>query len=132
MEKLVSRLRLGKQVFFVNTTHDVESFLTRARIFVYCSWFRVEGLPLAILEAMALNIPVLTRNFAGAGEFLLDKENCYIFEKEEEFIQKAIWLLNHSQERELISASAKRYIKKYHSSENIGAYLEELGIRMVN
>ncbi len=127
LEKLVSKLKLEKQVSFVSTTHDVEKFLAGAKIFVYCSWFKVEGLPLAILEAMALGIPVLTRNFAGAEEFLLDKENCYLFKKEEEFIQKVVWLLNHNKERGLVSARAKEYVTRYHSPQNILIYLEQLG-----
>ncbi len=48
--------------------------LTAADVYVQSSRF-AEGLPLAIIEAMALKLPVVATRVAGVGEIVLDGEN---------------------------------------------------------
>lgn len=128
LSKMVKKYHLNKNVDFVKPKREVENFLARSRIFVFSSQVKAEGFPLVILEAMAIRTPVLTRDFAGAREFLEDGKNCYIFRTEEEFINKALWLLNSPEERKKISNKAYQYVKKYHSPQNILDYLRELGL----
>lgn len=128
LKKMRKDLGLSKNIIFMSSKHKVKRFLAQAKIFVYCSWAKVEGLPLAILEAMAVGVPILTREFAGAREFLKNGKNCYLFKTEKEFLEKALWLLNSPQERRKISIQASQYLKKYHSPENIKTYLRELNL----
>lgn len=128
LQEMTKKYDLEKNVDFIEPRHDVENFLAKAKIFVYSSQFRAEGFPITILEAMAIGTPVLTRNFAGAGEYLKNEENCYLFKIENDFIERAMWLLKSYNRRNLIAAKAKRYVQKHHSSQNILEYLRELGI----
>jgi len=126
--KLVEKYSLKLNVSFVEPSRQVDKFLACSRIFVICSKVKAEGFPMVILEAMAMKTPVLARDFAGAKEFLKDGQNCYLFKTEKEFIKKVIWLLNNPQERKKIAKKAYRDVKKYHSPDNILAYLQALNI----
>ncbi len=129
LSRLVTELRLEGNVEFAGARHDVTNFLLQSKIFVFTSVVRAEGLPLVILEAMAVGTPVLTRAFAGADEFLTDGENCMMFTGEDDFIKKALWLLKNPHEGGRISKKARRLVRRRHSSKNIHSYLEELGLK---
>lgn len=128
LEKLSRKLGIQKNVYFLGARQDVENFLVRSRIFVCSSQFGAEGFPLALLEAMAMGVPVLTRRFAGVDDVIKDRENGLIFNSMKEFVEKAWWLLKFPQKRKIIARHAKVDIKKYHSLKNIDEYLEALGI----
>lgn len=128
LARRVQRYHLQQNVDFVEPRHEVEDFLAQSRIFVLVSQKKVEGFPLTILEAMAIGTPVLTRDFAGAGEFLADGKNCYVFKTEKEFIKKALWLLDNPYERKKIAVRARRYVEKHHSPQNILGYFKELDL----
>ncbi|MDO8551793.1 MAG: glycosyltransferase [bacterium] len=126
LENLAVEYNIDKNVIFLEPKNDVENYLAQAKVFVYCSQLKAEGYPMAILEAMAVGVPVLSRNFAGADEFLEDGENCYIFKNEKEYGVKLFQLLDDSRNANRIALSAKKYVIKYHSPENIDSYLKEL------
>jgi len=69
-EQLVSTLRLDNQVTFLGHRNDVFSFYSQADIFVLPS--RTEGLPMALLEAMSLGIPVVASNVGGIPDVVSD------------------------------------------------------------
>ncbi len=123
---MIKKGHLEDRVEMVEPKHNVEDFLAQSRIFVYSPLSRVEGFPVAILEAMAVGTPVLARDFAGLDEFLTEGKNCFLFKNEQEFIKKALWLLNHPQEGKKIAASARRRAQRHHSPQNMIDYLEEL------
>ncbi len=122
------RLGLSRNIDFFAPRHDVANLLADSRIFVLASQVRSEGFPVIVLEAMAVGTPVLTRDFAGAREFLEDGKNCYLFKDEKDFVKKSLWLLDNEKAREDIVNKAYQYVKKFHSPENIQDYLEELSL----
>jgi glycosyltransferase involved in cell wall biosynthesis len=63
-------LGLSNQVFFAGFQEDVRPYLEAANAFVLAS--RNEGLPLALLEAMACGLPSVVTNVGGNGEVLTD------------------------------------------------------------
>lgn len=132
LKKMVKSYGLGGNVDFIKPRHEVEDFLAQSKIFVCSSWVKAEGFPVVILEAMAIGTPVLTRKFAGAEEFLKDGKNCYFFKNEEEFVEKALWLLDVPGQRRKIADKALKYVKKYHSPQNILEYLKELDLLKEN
>lgn len=128
LESYILKNDLKENVIFLGLRDDVQSLLSQAKIFVLTSQLRAEGLPLSVLEAMAVGTPVLSRDFAGVREFLEDGKNCYLFKKEEEFIKKTIELLKDAKKRKRIEEEARNYVAKNHSSKNIRVYLEALGL----
>lgn len=125
---LVKKGGVENNVKFLGAKYNVAHYIKRAKIFIYSSQFRAETNPIAILEAMALGVPVLSRRFAGLTEIIHDGENGFIFDTVDEFIKKALWLLSTPREVQVVIQQAKRDVQKYYSTANINDYLAALGI----
>jgi len=70
LEDLVSNLSLEKIVFFLGQRKDIPQLLAGADLFVLPS--RSEGVPLALLEAMASGLPVITTDVGSCGSLVKD------------------------------------------------------------
>jgi len=70
LERQASRSGIGERVFFAGRTSDVMAFLPSFDVFAGSSVR--EGLPLAILEAMAAGRPVVTTDVGGNREAVTD------------------------------------------------------------
>ena len=68
LEQLTARLCLSDRVTFLGERDDVPDLLRAADVFVLPSLF--EGLPLAVLEAMALGVPTVATCIGGTSEAL--------------------------------------------------------------
>jgi len=68
MEALAETRGIARSVLFLGERHDVPDLLVAADLFVLPSFF--EGLPLVILEAMALGLPVVATRIGGTAEAL--------------------------------------------------------------
>ena len=71
---LARDLGVSDSVEFVGMTTDVPGFLRGLDLFVLPS-LACEGLPLSILEAMAVGVPVIATDVGGTSEVLVDKKN---------------------------------------------------------
>jgi glycosyltransferase involved in cell wall biosynthesis len=71
LEKLVSDLNLKQRIIFTGYRSDVLELINMFDLFVFPSFF-FEGLPLAILEAMAAKKPVITTLIGGNPEIVID------------------------------------------------------------
>ncbi len=128
LRAMVHSLGLESNVVFAKPRRDVENAIGQAKILVLVSKAKAEGLPLVILEAMALKTPVVAADFAGGQEFLRDGENCLLFRNRKEFVKKVAWLLAHPRQRAQLAEKAYRYVKKRHSLGNLKVYLQALGL----
>jgi glycosyltransferase involved in cell wall biosynthesis len=72
----VRDLRLEDVVLFAGETSDVRPFLAAADVFVLPS--EREGLPLVILEAMALGLPCIAAEAGGNREVIEDGVNGFV------------------------------------------------------
>ena len=63
---LCEKFNITKKVFIVGANENVYSFLKAANLFLFPSFF--EGLPGAVLEACAVNLPVLASDIPGVNE----------------------------------------------------------------
>jgi glycosyltransferase involved in cell wall biosynthesis len=68
LRALAARLGLGARVIFAGEIEDASRLFTAFD--VYCAPSRKEGLPLGVLEAMALGVPVLASDIPGHREVL--------------------------------------------------------------
>jgi glycosyltransferase involved in cell wall biosynthesis len=73
LEALTARLGLQDHVIFCGNRRDVQIMLQGLDLFVLPSLF--EGLPLALLEAMAAGVPVVATSVAGSCEVIEDGVN---------------------------------------------------------
>lgn len=68
MEALAAEIDIAAPVLFLGARDDVPDLLAAADVFVLASLF--EGLPLVILEAMALALPIVATRIGGTSEAL--------------------------------------------------------------
>ena len=73
LTSLVSELKLEDYVEFVGVVSNVKDYLNDADI--YCCSSLVEGLPIAVLEAMACGLPVVTTNAGGIVDIVFNGVN---------------------------------------------------------
>ena len=80
LKDLSSRLRLGDSVRFLGDREDVEMILKGSDASVLCSFPVVETFPLAVLEAMATGIPVISTGVGSVPEIIEDGVDGMIIE----------------------------------------------------
>lgn len=78
LEKLVTTLKMENQVTFLGKHADVRLFLQQADLYVIPS--KKEGMPMALVEAMAMAMPVLGSDISGINYVLQDFKE-YLFEE---------------------------------------------------
>jgi glycosyltransferase involved in cell wall biosynthesis len=73
LEERARELRIGHRVDFLGSRSDVAAILQGCDVLVRPSL--LEGMPLAVLEAMACGLPVVATPVAGTSELVRDGEN---------------------------------------------------------
>ncbi|MDO8632332.1 MAG: glycosyltransferase [Phycisphaerales bacterium] len=73
LERLVRERTLESRVYFLGPRTDVPSLLKTADLFVFPS--RTEGLPNALLEAMAAGCPIVTTDVPGCRDLITHEES---------------------------------------------------------
>ena len=76
LESFARELSLADRVIFLGALPDTAEFLSQLDIFVLSSLS--EGLPLALLEAMAAGLPVVSTRAGGVEEAAVDGKNAYL------------------------------------------------------
>jgi len=79
--RLVDDLRIQNRVRFLGLRHDIADILSASDIFAFPS--RAEGLPLALVEAMATGLPCVASSVSGIPEVLQDGENGLLVGRED-------------------------------------------------
>ena len=102
---------------------EKEKFLLDADIFVFPSWYKYEGHPIVVIEAMAAGCPVVsTKNVGAIPETVIDGKTGILVEKKNpEAIAQAITkLIEHPELRiKMGMAGRKRYEQYYTQEKNI-------------
>lgn len=95
LELQVEQLKLGKSVIFLGERDDIEGILSQADVF--CLTSKVEGLPISVLEAMSVGLPIITTPAGGVVDIVENKINGFIVPQgNEEFLsQKMIELIKN-------------------------------------
>jgi glycosyltransferase involved in cell wall biosynthesis len=77
LERLASELGLASRTHFAGYQQNPEHFLSAMDAFALTS--RIEGLPLALLEAWAAGIPVVSSAVGGVPKVVVDGESGFLF-----------------------------------------------------
>ena len=92
------RLGLDSHVLILGQRNDVSDLLRAADLFLFPSLF--EGLPFALLEAMAHGLPVVASDAASIPEIVHDGVHGLLFSAGDvpEMAEKVLWALGHPRE----------------------------------
>lgn len=112
-----SQLGLSELVRFVGYVEDVRPHLREADLFVLSS--DTEGLPLALLEAMACGLPAIVTEVGGTGEVVVQNETGLLVRRgDSEGLARGIrQLLGNAATREEMGLAARRRIDEHFEIE---------------
>ncbi len=119
LEQQAAQLGIAAQVRFLGVRQDVPGLLAAADLFVLPS--RSEGMPNALLEAMAAGLPVVSFNVGGVGEVLSHGQTGLLVPPEDvDGMSRAMQsLLESEQERRRLGAAAQECIRSQHTLESM-------------
>ena len=136
LNKLASDLGIEDHVHFLGYRHDISDLCNAADVFVFMS--HQEGLPVALMEAMACGLPAICSKIRGNTDLIEDGKNGLFAKNDPEDVsQKIEKLVKDPELRRKLSANALQTIKHYDlssvedemmkiykSSENLGGEYE--------
>lgn len=120
----IRRYNLSKNVILKDSNHDISHYLDMSRIFVLCSHY--EGMPVAVLEAMARGCPVVAMQYPGVAECIADHKTGYVTHSMTEFTEKIRFLITHTDQRNLMGDNARMAVKKYFSNQALQQFILEI------
>jgi len=117
IEKLIRTQRMSNCVWLGGQVRNVYRHERKWDLFVSMS--SDEGQGMAILEAMALGVPVLARNCAGVQDYLRDGENAIALKSNsaETAAQTMQWALDHPEETATLSVRAREMVRSNYAWE---------------
>ena len=83
LEDLVLEYKLGEHVYFCGSVPNVEVYKYLAQNNIYILMSSNEGLPISILEAMRVGMPIIGTNVAGIPECIENGYNGFLLEPDE-------------------------------------------------
>ncbi|UNT56542.1 MULTISPECIES: glycosyltransferase family 4 protein [Lysinibacillus] len=114
LEHFVEQNGLSNRVTFLGNQLDVHSYLEKCHLFVLLSdW---EGLPISIIEAMRVGLPIIATNVGGVKELIIDHDNGFLVERENnELLKKRLHqlLMDAPLRGEMGTASEQRYLEYF-------------------
>lgn len=76
IERKIFVKKLSKKIQVDGVSHQVKQVLEQTSVLILCS--EMEGLPMVILEAMAMGIPVIASNVGGVPELVVNEETGFL------------------------------------------------------
>lgn len=118
-EEEFTKAKDDKLVEYLGYTNDVPGVMCNADCIVLASYR--EGVPLVLLEACSMEIPIVATNVTGCNEVIVDNVNGFICEaKDEESLTKAlIKMQDTSKERRMEMGKAGRALVEQKFNEEI-------------
>lgn len=121
-EDYVKRERINDYVDFVGTVtgEQKKKFLKDANVFVFPTYYPMEGHPWAIVEAMAAGLPIITTDQGCIKESVINGENGFIIPKRnvEALAEKIMELIENSKQREDMGRKSREFYEANFTEEH--------------
>jgi len=126
LQELAKSLGVEEKVLFLGERKDIPELLKAFDLFVFPSLR--EGMPGALMEAMASGLPVIATNIDGNNELIVDGENGVLVspERPQQISAKIILLLENKEMAERLGEKAKETIEKKFSIDNMVTQIDSL------
>ena len=95
-----------------------------ATLDIYIQTSLWEGLPVAVIEAMAAGLPVVATHVVGNRDLVKNGENGWLANNLDEFIARLAALIENRTERQRLGQQAKDFARAHYSLETMQAALE--------
>lgn len=113
LKRIAEEMGIASNVHFLGFCTDIPPILKAADIFCFPSY--QEGLPLALLEAMAASLPVIASHIRGNTDLILPGKGGYLCKADDAdgFAEKTQNLINNPDLRISMGQFNRNHIKKY-------------------
>lgn len=112
LKKLASELDVKKYIRFLGYRTDISEICNSADLFVFMSY--QEGLPVALMEAMACGLPIVCSNIRGNTDLIGNYVSGLVVKNSPEGVASSIvWLKNNEKIRKQMASNALRVIEKF-------------------
>lgn len=124
--KFVSDEGLQDSVIFTGLQSAVPSYLRAADIFLFPS--KQEGMPNALLEAMASALPSVASKISGTEDLIEQGRNGYMFPLDDEtsYAQALIELLRNPELTQRVGAQARSFVEQSYSLRALSVRYEQI------
>lgn len=125
LKEKANELGIPKQVHFLGFRKDVEKLCGTADLFLFAS--RQEGLPVAVMEAMACGLPIVASKIRGNTDLIDNGKGGYLIQPTdtEGFAMAIVSVINNREKAKLMEDYNLKKIKEY-STEKVMEQMEEL------
>lgn len=131
LASLTKQLNIETNVTFTGRRGDIPNILDSLNIFLLPSL--IEGLPMALLEAMASNNAIIATDVGDVREAINDHTGILIPPKEPEIIaEKLITLVNNSEYRKNLAEAALKFVKSQFSSSAMTEHYARIYTNLVS
>ncbi len=89
-----------KNLYELISTHDIHTYYSN-----------LDNFPNSILETMAIGIPTITNDIGSVKEFIINNENGFISNSDDEYLKKLEELINNFELRKRIGRNSKKYVE---------------------
>jgi glycosyltransferase involved in cell wall biosynthesis len=126
IEKLIRSLNLEHLFILTGWRRDIPRLLSAMDVFVLTSLW--EGLPIAVLEAMAASLPVVVADTGGISEIISDGETGFLVSPRDlkNFSERLILLLGNKDLRIRMGQKAKESLDSNFKTKNMVANTQDI------
>jgi glycosyltransferase involved in cell wall biosynthesis len=128
-KKILERAR--KNIIVTGFVKDVRPFMATSEVFIIPILIG-SGIRGKALEAMAMNVPIVSTTLGCTGLHLQHGESALFADSPNEFADAVVFLLRNPDERKRITEYAYAIVKKNHDWENKGHDLENVYQKVIN
>ena len=130
-ENLIAKLGLKDNVKLLGYRRDINNILQISDIFIMPSLR--EGLPMSMLEAMNVGLPILAFNIRGCNDLVKSNENGFLVNPKEKypFDAEILKLVKNAKLRDEFGKNGKKFAKTYNLS-NVLSQMEQIYDQILN
>ena len=121
MENLIKESNLENNVFLLGFQENPYKILKDSKVMLLVS--RWEGLPMCVLEALALGVPVVSTRTDGISSVIKNGNNGYICENDDELVEKLTFILKNADKHCQMVGDSLQFSKRYN---DLNTYKREL------
>ena len=125
-------LKTHPAIIHIDWHDDVEYFMHLSHLLVHASYR--EGFPNTLLQAGAMNCPIICSAIEGSIDIVTHKETGLLFQPRnaDDLCEKLKYALTHAEEVSKYAASLRMKIEKYFSQQYLHACLKEKYLELLN
>lgn len=111
-------------ILYLGRVEDVRPYIHQCRFFVLPSYYP-EGIPRAILEAMAVGRPIITTDSAGCRETVVDGFNGFLvpIRNVEALVEKMVWMIEHKKEVNIMGENSRKFCEQKFDVKKVNEFM---------